>query len=317
MEPRVDAVTSATNEKATPMTRKRRLRLKFLAAATTTGTAAVVASFASGATIASAQTQARQALSENWAGYVASGQNFSSVSGSWVQPAATSDQANDQGYSAFWVGLGGSRNQSHSLEQVGTTADYVDGQAQYYAWYELVPAGEQKLNLAIHPGDRMLGRVTVNGTTVTVYLADQTTGQAVTKTVQMTSPDTSSAEWIAEAPAIQTSAGSDQILPLADFGRVTFRNAAATANGHTGGIADSHWSTTRIDLQSQSAPGIPQLGPGLFAGGASAAASTDSAGAETSSLTGDGFSVTWQQASGGNDPGVVVIQVPYPFPAGI
>lgn len=44
----------------------------------------------------------------------------------------------------------------------------------------------------------------------------------------MSNPDTSTAEWIAEAPSTSTSSATDQVVPLADFGTVTFTKAGAT-----------------------------------------------------------------------------------------
>src|SRR5437764_8452955 len=214
------------------------------------GGSAVDAATASGQTI-----NAQQEVSGNWSGYIAqssNGQSFSRVSGSWTQPSVGSST---QGYSAFWVGLGGASQQSQSLEQVGTAADTAGGQTTYYAWYELVPAGEVKLDLTIHPGDQMTGAVTVNGTNVTASLADKTTGQSVTKTLTMSNPDTSSAEWIAEAPSAQSPSGDLQTLPLANFGQVTFTNTSATAGGHTGSISDPKWTVQQVDLQPSVAIG--------------------------------------------------------------
>jgi hypothetical protein len=246
---------------------------------------------------------AQQATSENWAGYVVRSnvgdQQFSSVSGSWIVPAASSNAntGQGQGYSAFWIGLGGSSNQSRALEQVGTSSDTVGGRTEYYAWYELVPAPETRLNLAIHPGDRIFARVNVSGSTVNVSLADQTSGQSVTKTLKMSNPDTSSAEWIAEAPSAESRGGSLQTLPLADFGTVTFTGASATSDGHTGPISDPNWSVQQVDLAPADAgggwtgggAGITGAGPGFVSAAASA-------GAQTSSLTGNGtsFSVSWR-----------------------
>src|ERR1035437_1114658 len=132
-----------------------------------------------------------EAASANWAGYVAStngGANFSRVHGSWVQPSANASAGD--GYSAFWVGLGGSgQSQSQSLEQIGTQADVTGGQTVYYAWYELVPSAPVKLSLAIHPGDHIAASVSVSGSNVTVSLSDQTTGASYTNTLQMSNPD--------------------------------------------------------------------------------------------------------------------------------
>jgi hypothetical protein len=273
--------------------------------------ALAIGGFALDAAGASAQTvNSQPAVSQNWSGYAVSsqaGQNFSSVSGSWVQPSVSA--ASGDGASAFWVGLGGASQQSQSLEQVGTAADVQNGQATYSAWYELLPAAQQPLNLAVHPGDHMTGRVTVNGTTVTVSLSDQTTGGSVTKTLQTSSPDTSSAEWIAEAPALQTAAG-DQILPLADFGQVSFADSSATAGGHTGSVTDPSWSVQRIDMSSDGTRFLG--GPSRFSSSA-APAQQSTTGASTGDLSSDGssFSVSTSNAASpsaaqsgtGNGPG--------------
>jgi hypothetical protein len=174
----------------------------------------------------------------------------------------------------------------------------VNGRAEYYAWYELLPAGQVKLNLSIHPGDEISGRVTVNDDSVTVSLSDQTTGKSVVKTVQMNHPATSSAEWIAEAPASYAVGANTRILPLADFGKVTFRHASASAGGHTGEISDSHWTATRMQLRSGASSATPGGAfPDLVAPGRSQSESTYAA--TTSTLKGDSFSVTWQAATGG------------------
>jgi hypothetical protein len=219
--------------------------------------------------------------SANWSGYVANASSgsagFSRVSGSWVQPSA--DPSAGDGDSAFWVGLGGGSGQTNSLEQIGTEANVTNGQTEYNAWYELVPAAQVKLNLAIHPGDHMSASVAVSGSNVTVSLSDQTTGQSYTKTLQMSNPDSSTAEWIAEAPSESDGQGDFQPLPLANFGTVGFTNSSATAEGHTGTISDSSWSAQPVALDQSSA-----------------------AGAQPSSLSSDGssFSVAWQAGASGS-----------------
>jgi peptidase A4-like protein len=231
-----------------------------------------------------AATTVPQATSQNWSGYVVSGSggssSFSSVSGSWVQPSANTTAG--EGYSAFWVGLGGT-SQSSSLEQVGTQADVVGGQTVYYAWYELLPAAQVRVPVAIHPGDHISASVTVKGGSVTVALSDTTTGSSFTKTLQMSAPDTSSAEWIAEAPSASVGYGNYQTLPLADFGSVGFTGATATAGGHTGGISDPNWTAQAVQLN------------GSAAGAQPAALSTD----------GSSFSVAWQGGGGYGGPGYV------------
>jgi Peptidase A4 family len=253
-----------------------------------------------------ATSAANEEVSQNWAGYVAGGSNsstqFSNVSGSWVQP--TSKCTSGQDYAAFWVGIGGSENspsssfgqsglgdgQSTSLEQIGTQGDCTGNGTQYYAWYELVPAAPVQLNLAIHPGDHITASVSVSGNNTSFKLTDSTTGQSFSKTVSSPNPDTSSAEWIAEAPSQCDSSGSCTPLPLSDFGTVDFTNASATANGHTGTISDSSWTAQPIALSSGGAYDIS------YGGG------QNTAGATPSSLSSDGssFSVAWEQNGAGS-----------------
>jgi hypothetical protein len=222
-----------------------------------TTAAAAIACTAFGATgIASARTiEVQEGVSQNWAGYAVAGSNFSSVSGSWVQPSASCNSG--QTDAAFWVGLGGSSSQSDALEQTGTEIDCsASGQATQFAWYELVPKAPVKMDLAIHSGDKISARVTVNGTSVTVALNDDTTGQSATRTLQMSSPDTSSAEWIAEAPSqCDSTLMNCQPLDLTDFGTVQFSDASATANGHTGTISDSAWTPSAVAIGDNGAAG--------------------------------------------------------------
>lgn len=264
---------------------------------------------------ASAATDVQQATSGNWSGYVvgssSGAQNFSSVSGSWVQPtancsasaSATGSASGSGSYGAFWIGLGGSGqsqaaadgSQSEALEQDGTEADCgPDGSATYFAWYELVPAAPVRLDLAVHPGDRISSKISVAGQQVTMELSDQTTGQSVSKSLQMADPDTSSAEWIAEAPSQCGDQASDCTpLPLTDFGTVQFSNATATTtDGHTGTISDPQWSAAAVALSPADS------GDGVGAQFASTT-SDSSAGANPSSLSSDGssFSVAWSDDS--------------------
>jgi hypothetical protein len=295
------------------ITKRNLLRRRVLGMLAVGAALAAGGSFAADASAASTQNvDAQQEASQNWSGYIvqsSSGKSFSNVSGSWIQPSVNASTGGTGSYSAFWVGLGGSGSQSQSLEQVGTAANVTGGRTTYYAWYELVPSAQQTLNLAIHPGDHVSGRVTVNGTNVTVSLSDQTTGKSVTKTLQMSNPDTSSAEWIAEAPAAQTAYGSYSILPLADFGKVTFTNASATAGGHTGSISDPSWNVQQVDMTSAGAsPGVglgSRFGPAGLGG---AAQSTTGASAGAVSNSGSSFTVSYSsgtpaQSAGGYPAG--------------
>jgi hypothetical protein len=214
----------------------------------------VVATVAVGVSVAGASAAT---TSSNWAGYAVSSADptapvtYSSVSGTWVQPAA-SCTGSSAAYSAFWVGLGGYSDASQSLEQIGTETDCTASRrATYSVWYELVPAASVPVKLKIFLGNTISANVTVNGQLVIVKLKNLTRRTSFTKRLFMASPDVSSAEWIAEAPSACTSSGSRcTTLPLANFGTVAFTSAKALAAGHGGVIVDDAWSATAIELRA-------------------------------------------------------------------
>ena len=129
------------------------------------------------------------------------------------------------------------------------------GSAKYIAWYELVPQASVTItSLTIRAGDKMSASVDVRGHTVKLRLENLTRQQTFTRTLTASQVDTSSAEWIVEAPSL---CGSQlqvcETQPLADFGTARFANAeATTAGGHTGPIADTTWSATAINLSTAS-----------------------------------------------------------------
>lgn len=218
-----------------------------------------------GAGVAVANTIPSQP-SSNWAGWVATAvsrstrvaRHFTTVTGSWVQPSATCTPKRTT-FAAFWVGLGGYAMRSKALEQVGSEADCsAHGQLYYYAWYEFVPHPPVTIGrLKIVPGDLISASVHVTSYTVTVKLADLTTGATpFSKTVVMHTPppDTSAAEWIAEAPSNCESNNRCRPLRLTNFGQIGFTSAAAssigTAGRHTGPINDPAWDYGEIVLSS-------------------------------------------------------------------
>ena len=189
--------------------------------------------------------------SSNWAGYAVhrAGISFAKVTGTWTQPQATCSGGRPT-YSAVWVGIGGYNVTSQALEQTGTEADCTaGGHAVSGAWYELVPAPSRTIKRTIAPGDRVRGTVVVNGNQVTMTLSDLTRHRSFTKRLHVAHVDTTSAEWILEAPTVCTGAASCHMLPLADFGSAGFTAASAvTTTGHRGSITDPEWTATRISL---------------------------------------------------------------------
>ncbi len=212
-----------------------------------TAVAAALVLGLAGAATASADTSA----SSNWAGYAVhrSGLRFRTVVGSWTQPQAACSPGQPT-YSAVWVGLGGFTVTSPALEQIGTELDCTaSGRAVSSAWYELVPADSRTTPLIVRPGDRLSASVSVTGHEVKLTLADLTRRRSFTKTIHDTLLDTTSADWIVEAPSLCSSSTDCQTLPLTDFGAVAIDGARAIATGgHSGAITDRRWSTTAISL---------------------------------------------------------------------
>jgi hypothetical protein len=194
---------------------------------------------------------ANTAQSSNWAGYAAHhhGVNFKKVTGTWTQPTATCTSGRPT-YSAVWVGIGGFDVNSPALEQIGTESDCTaSGRAVSSAWYELVPAASRGAKLTVKPGDRMRAGVIVDGNKVTLTLTNLTRHRSFTKRLHAAVVDTTSAEWILEAPSVCSSTWNCHTLPLANFGSTGFTAATATTStGHRGTIDDRGWTTTRISL---------------------------------------------------------------------
>jgi hypothetical protein len=220
--------------------------------------------------------------SSNWAGYAVTHRKpFTSVTGRWVQPAATCADLSST-YSAFWLGLGGFSKSSHAVEQTGTLANCSSGSPYYIAWYELYPKPPVLLRLAVRPGDTFSATVSVSKQIVLIRLKNVTTGKLFTKRLHMRRPDVGSAEWVAEAPTGCDYTGSCSTLPLTNIGTVPFSHSTATVRRHKGRISDPVWSATTIELHGDlNDPTHP---------------SSAGANAIPGELGGDGgsFAVTWQ-----------------------
>ena len=158
--------------------------------------------------------------STNWSGYAVTGSRFTSVSASWTQPTA---KCSGTAYSSFWVGLDG--DTSNTVEQTGTDADCSGSTPQYYAWYEMYPKSPVNLRGTVRPGDHLSASVTTDGSgRFTLTITDSTQGWTNTTNARLKSAKLASAEVIAEAPS-----SSGGVLPLANFGTVSF--SGAKANG--------------------------------------------------------------------------------------
>ena len=159
--------------------------------------------------------------SSNWSGFAATGSTYNDITGSWVVPTVKASSSNT--YSSSWIGIDGFNNSD--LIQTGTEQDYVNGKAQYDAWWEILPAAETVIpTMFISPGDHMTAHIHNNGNgTWTITLNDVTQNETFSTTQSYSGPGTS-AEWIQEAPQV-----NGTISTLANYGQTTFD--PGTVNG--------------------------------------------------------------------------------------
>jgi hypothetical protein len=192
--------------------------------------------------------QLRHGAALNWSGYAVQ-TNLSSplrnvvtdVKGGWTIPALTCGPLGT--YSATWVGIDG--YSSGTVEQTGIEQDCISGRAFYSAWYELYPWYPHTIRgFTVRPGDKIQAEVSYLGSNrYSLTLINQTTNKGFS-TVQRISAQRSSAEWIEEAP----SSIFGGVLPLSNFGKVSFTNSQVTLLGHSGTINDSSWQNDPIKM---------------------------------------------------------------------
>jgi hypothetical protein len=210
-------------------------------------------------------------LTTNWAGYVAFGETFTDVKGTWVQP--TANCSHGRAIAAFWVGLDGW--DSSTVEQTGTEAACLGPTPFYFAWYEFYPAGPVALDSITYPvvpGDTITAEVKHVGSNVTITINSDAWQAPFSASISDIGLDLSSAEWIAEGPTRN----------LTDFGTVGFTSATASTDTATYvnyPINSLNWAHEDITM-------VLQRGPFL----------TTRASTSTLGAGGDSFTVTWQHS---------------------
>ena len=215
----------------------------------------------------------------NWAGYAVSTTTVGAVTdvkGSFTIPTVSCNTKN--AFASFWVGIDGFN--SGTVEQTGVTANPCNTSLAphgYSAWFEFFPAAPVYASASLAPGETATAEVTfapstgIFTTTITVK-SGSTTVTTLTQSQTVSGAQATSAEWIAEAP----SAG--KILPLANFGTVTFTSASATIGGTTGSISASFPSSTTNEIVMVTRGGTVKAQPSAL------------------SSNGTSFSVTWHHA---------------------
>jgi hypothetical protein len=162
-------------------------------------------------------------VSNNWAGYVAQGGPYASVSATWIQPAipAVGQPSTEV---AFWVGLDGGPGSTKSLEQLGTSAAIdAKGRPYYYAWWEMIPKPSVPIRgFSVTPGDVIQATVTNLGDgSFALEIDNLSTAQSFLKIARNGVTASTTAEIIVERVTAQV--GTKQSLfPFAYCGTVLF-----------------------------------------------------------------------------------------------
>lgn len=217
--------------------------------------------------------------STNWSGIdlVTKNGAATAVSASWTVP--TVPTISPVQYASTWVGIDG--DLSNTVEQIGTESDtatspLIPNAPPYFAWYEMYPSGLNVITtqnsgqaFTVSPGDAISASVTYQNTTtvtgtgrhprtttyenflltITDTPANGGSTESYSTIQQISGAQMSSAEWIEEAPS-----SSRGVLPLANFGSVTFSNAQATISGTTGSIASFVGNTSVTNYGAKGGP---------------------------------------------------------------
>jgi hypothetical protein len=207
---------------------------------------AVAAGVTAGAASAAAS---KPVLNPQWSGYAVTAKHvsYTSISGTWTEPAVSCKAGAAPALSAAWVGLGGL--ETKSLEQVGVDANCdAKGHAAYFAWFEILPDVAHNAPEKVSSGDVITGSVKRIGLAlVELRIVNHTKHWTFDRKITWGAADVSSAEWIVEAP-YACKRFTCQSSSLANFDAISFHNVSAIGNGRRGTLTDPAWKTTLIDL---------------------------------------------------------------------
>jgi len=211
--------------------------------------------------------------SPNWSGYVTpvKAGAYKATSTTFTVPSSINCTSTDSA-SSFWAGLDG--YDDGTVEQDGVEADCTGGSLALYAWVETYPAPEEEIvnsdtqaPAPVDPGDVVETTVTENSSSqYTFTMADETQGWSVDAGMAMPTGYTGegqTSEVITEATTECTSASASSctIMPLTNFGRVTYSSAS-----YNSGTAYAGSNTTPIELVQSG--GVGDTVGALGAGGA-------------------------------------------------
>ena len=177
-----------------------------------------------------------ETLSNNWSGYGISGGTYTVVQGTWVVPSVSYQSysgAPKVEASSTWIGIGGQDGDS-TLIQTGTMQVAVpNGEAEYFAWYEILPDTEVPINpkqYPVKPGDTITAAIRCTAACGSYALSTWVLTVSNTNrwpkpysiTLQYASSLTS-VEWIVEGPCIDNCSSSEPSFAyLPNYGSTTF-----------------------------------------------------------------------------------------------
>ncbi|KAJ5109586.1 hypothetical protein N7532_002231 [Penicillium argentinense] len=187
--------------------------------------------------------------SKNWAGVVremppASG-TYSAVSATFTVPDPTAtDNSGDTQAASAWVGIDGD-TYTKAILQTGIDAYITGGEKSYGAWFEWYPNPAEDFQIDLSAGDVIVAKVESSSPSKGVAIIEnKSSGKSVTKTLSAPSNSATlggqNAEWIVE----DFNSGA-QIVPLANFGEISFTGAQAEADDSQYGVNDG----TILDIQ--------------------------------------------------------------------
>jgi hypothetical protein len=212
----------------------------------------------------------------NWSGYVQGAlepgkRPFHSISATWSVPTATPHRQGEAEYSSSWIGIGGGCLETScmvtdaTLIQAGIGHDIdAAGNADYYAWWETIPAPLVRTTLPVGAGDRVAVAIFENRIPEvwTIVIANLTTRGMFSIMLPYASTY-GSAEWVIETPVVITDSGAVQVGPMPNLSVVRFDYARA--NGASPGfIAAERMELVDFNLTLIATPSLPDAqGDGL------------------------------------------------------
>jgi hypothetical protein len=206
----------------------------------------------------------------NWSGYMQGllekGTTFHSIGAEWIVPKAKQRNPGEAESSASWIGIGGGCVDAgctigdDTLIQAGIEQDVaVSGATDYFAWWEIIPLPQIRIDLRVAPGDHV--RVTIVESAVTpevwtITIANLDTGGTFAITVPYTS-SYATAEWVIETPLTISDEGRIiRVGPMPDLAVVHFDGA--TTNGQPAALIPSEQvQLVDLDLSLIALPSAP------------------------------------------------------------